>query len=72
MFKIISINLDFKDLEMIKNSLSNQIEDLEKQNFVGELKNEIDEYKQLLKKVNKKIDFILGNNQWKRYYFHQL
>ena len=72
MFKTIDINLDFKDLEMIKNSLSNQIEDLEKQNFVGELKNEIDEYKQLLKKVNKKIDFILGNNQWKRYYFHQL
>ncbi|KLE06517.1 hypothetical protein [Aliarcobacter butzleri] len=63
MFKTIDINLDFKDLEMIKNSLSNQIEDLEKQNFVGELKNEIDEYKQLLKKVNKKIDFILGNNQ---------
>ena len=61
--KTIDINLDFKDLEMIKNSLSNQIEDLEKQNFVGELKNEIDEYKQLLKKVNKKIDFILGNNQ---------
>ncbi|MCT7565021.1 hypothetical protein N5T96_01585 [Aliarcobacter butzleri] len=63
MFKTIDINLDFKDLEMIKNSLSNQIEDLEKQNFVGELKNEIDEYKQLLKKVNKKIDFILENNQ---------
>lgn len=63
MFKTIDINLDFKDLEMIKNSLSNQIEDLEKQNFVGELKNEIDEYKQLLKKVNKKIDLILGNNQ---------
>ena len=63
MFKTIDINLDFKDLEMKKNSLSNQIEDLEKQNFVGELKNEIDEYKQLLKKVNKKIDFILGNNQ---------
>ena len=63
MFKTIDINLDLKDLEMIKNSLSNQIEDLEKQNFVGELKNEIDEYKQLLKKVNKKIDFILGNNQ---------
>ncbi|WP_323587522.1 hypothetical protein [Aliarcobacter butzleri] len=63
MFKTIDINLDFKDLEMIRNSLSNQIEDLEKQNFVGELKNEIDEYKQLLKKVNKKIDFILGNNQ---------
>ncbi|MDN5052224.1 hypothetical protein PJV92_06420 [Aliarcobacter butzleri] len=63
MFKTIDINLDFKDLEMIKNSLSNQIKDLEKQNFVGELKNEIDEYKQLLKKVNKKIDFILGNNQ---------
>ncbi|MFW3357308.1 hypothetical protein [Aliarcobacter butzleri] len=63
MFKTIDVNLDFKDLEMIKNSLSNQIEDLEKQNFVGELKNEIDEYKQLLKKVNKKIDFILGNNQ---------
>ena len=63
MFKTIDINLDFKDLEMIKNSLSNQIEDLEKQNFVGELKDEIDEYKQLLKRVNKKIDFILGNNQ---------
>ncbi|MCG3663009.1 hypothetical protein L5F37_06310 [Aliarcobacter butzleri] len=63
MFKTININLDFKDLEMIKNSLSNQIEDLNKQNFVGELKDEIDEYKQLLKKVNKKIDFILGNNQ---------
>ncbi|MPL66211.1 hypothetical protein SDC9_11880 [bioreactor metagenome] len=62
MFKTIDINLDFKDLEMIKNSLSNQIEDLEKQNFVGELKDEIDEYKQLLKRVNKKIDFILGNN----------
>lgn len=62
MFKTIDINLDLKDLEMIKNSLSNQIEDLEKQNFVGELKDEIDEYKQLLKRVNKKIDFILGNN----------
>lgn len=62
MFKTIDINLDFKDLEMIKNSLSNQIEDLEKQNFVGELKDEIDEYKQLLKRLNKKIDFILGNN----------
>lgn len=55
MFKTININLDFKDLEMIKNSLADEIEYLEKQNFVGELKEEIDEYKQLLQKINKNL-----------------
>ena len=31
MFKIISINLDFKDLEMIQNSLENEIDYLNTQ-----------------------------------------
>ncbi|MFW2567832.1 hypothetical protein [Aliarcobacter butzleri] len=55
MFETISINLDFKDLEMIKNSLADEIEYLEKQNFVGELKEEIDEYKQLFNKINNNL-----------------
>lgn len=55
MFKTININLDFKDLEMIKKSLLDEIDYLEKQNFVGELKEEIDEYKQLLQKINKNL-----------------
>lgn len=55
MFQNIEISIDYKDLFIIKNSLLNEIDSLEKQNFVGELKDEINEYKHLLIKINKYI-----------------
>ncbi|MFW0695686.1 hypothetical protein ACN09X_04760 [Aliarcobacter butzleri] len=55
MFRTIAINLDFKDLEMIKKSLENEIETLEKQNFINELSQKIDEHKQLLSNINNNL-----------------
>ncbi|MDN5071437.1 hypothetical protein O8C76_10435 [Aliarcobacter butzleri] len=55
MFRTIAINLDFKDLEMIKKSLENEIETLEKQNFRNELSEKIDEHKQLLSNINNNL-----------------
>lgn len=51
MFETISISLDFKDLEMIKSSLLNEIENLETQNFSQENNQDIGEHKQLLSKI---------------------
>lgn len=56
MFKIISVNLDFKDLEMIQNSLKNEIDHLNNQVFTTEDDKEIiDEHKQLLNKINNNL-----------------
>ncbi|MCT7910717.1 hypothetical protein N5912_02640 [Arcobacter lacus] len=53
MFKTININLDFKDLEMIKEALENEISNLNNQIYTTEdNKENIDEYKQLLLKIN--------------------
>lgn len=56
MFKIISVNLDFKDLEMIQNSLKNEIDHLNNQIFTTKDDKEIiDEHKQLLNKINNNL-----------------
>ena len=56
MFKIISINLDFKDLEMIQNSLENEIDYLNTQVITTEDDKEIiDEHKQLLHKIKNNL-----------------
>lgn len=55
MFEIINISLDLKDLEMIKNSLLNEIENLETQNFSKENNQDIDEHKQLLRKIHSNL-----------------
>lgn len=56
MFKIISINLDFKDLEMIQNSLENEIDHLNNQVVTTEDDKEIiDEHKQLLHKIKNNL-----------------
>lgn len=62
MFKIAHLQVDYKNLEIIKNALANEIESLENQNFADIEKENIEEHKQLLKKVNKKIKFILGEH----------
>ena len=56
MIKIISINLDFKDLEMIQNSLENEIDYLNTQVITTEEdKGIIDEHKQLLHKIKNNL-----------------
>ncbi len=62
MFKIAHLQVDYKDLEIIKNALANEIESLENQNFAGVEEEKIEEHKQILNKVNKKIKFILGEH----------
>ena len=63
MFKMAFLQVDYKDLEMIKDALENKISNLNNQVYTTDDDKEvIDEHKQLLKKVNKKIDFVLGNN----------
>ena len=62
MFKIAYLQVDYKDLEIIKNALTNEIESLENQNITDEEKETIEEHKQILNKVNKKIKFILGDH----------
>lgn len=62
MFKIAYLQVDYKNLEIIKNALTKEIKFLENQNITNEEKETIEEHKQILNKVNKKIKFILGNN----------
>ena len=62
MFKIAYLQVDYKDLEIIKNALTNEIEFLENQNITDEEKETIEEHRQILNKVNKKIKFILGEH----------
>ena len=62
MFKIAYLQVDYKDLEIIKNALTNEIEFLENQNIADEEKETIEEHKKILNKVNKKITFILEDN----------
>ena len=62
MFKIAYLQVDYKNLEIIKNALANEIESLENQNITDEEKETIEEHKQILNKVNKKIKFILGEH----------
>ncbi|BAK73193.1 hypothetical protein [Arcobacter sp. L] len=59
MFQKIDLSLDFKDLEMIKNALENEIEYLEKQNFADVEKENIDEHKQLLKTIDNSLNKIM-------------
>lgn len=52
MFEFIDITLDFKDLEILRTALENQISYLSNQVFLTEEdKEEINDYKQLLKKI---------------------
>ena len=62
MFKIAYLQVDYKNLEIIKNALTKEIKFLENQNITNEEKETIEEHKQILNKVNKKIKFILGDN----------
>lgn len=62
MFKIAHLQVDYKDLEIIKNALANEIESLENQNITDEEKETIEEHRKILNKVNKKIKFILGEH----------
>lgn len=55
MFETINISFDLKDLEIIKDSLENEISYLTNQNFVRENNNDIDELKQLLNKINSNL-----------------
>ena len=56
MFRTIAINLDFKDLEMIQNSLENEIDYLNTQVITTEEdKGIIDEHKQLLHKIKNNL-----------------
>ena len=62
MFKLVDLSVDYKELEIIKNALENEIESLENQNITDEGKETIEEHRQILNKVNKKIKFILGEH----------
>lgn len=55
MFEQISIEVDFKDLSNIKTSLELHIEDLKSQNFGDHLKDDIEEYEDLLSRIDKEI-----------------
>lgn len=61
MFELLSINLDYKDLQMLENALINEIGFLNNQNFTKEIEN-IDEYKELLKKLRSYINEFEKNN----------
>lgn len=56
MFLLIDIPFDYKDLEIVKSALENNIESLENQNFAGVENENINEHKQLLKKINNHIE----------------
>jgi hypothetical protein len=59
MFTNIQISFDYKELEVLKTALENEIENLERQNFAG-IENEIiSENKQTLKKITNAISKIL-------------
>ncbi|MFW3425917.1 hypothetical protein ACN9KI_03460 [Aliarcobacter butzleri] len=58
MTKIINISLSFEELGLLRNVLNNKIEYLEHNNFVGELDEDISEYKSLLARINA---FLLEN-----------
>lgn len=62
MFKLVDLSVDYKELEIIKNALLNEIDNLENQNFANIEKEDIEEYKQVLKKINKKIKLVLGES----------
>lgn len=62
MFKLVDLSVDYKELEIIKNALLNEIEYLENQNFANIEKENIEEHKQVLKKINKKIKLVLGES----------
>jgi len=56
MFKNVSINFDYKDLETLKNALENEINHLNNNVFITEDDREtINEHKQLLVKINTNI-----------------
>lgn len=62
MFKLVDLSVDYKELEIIKNALLNEIDNLENQNFANIEKEDIEEHKQVLKKINKKIKLVLGES----------
>lgn len=62
MFKLVDLSVDYKELEIIKNALLNEIEYIENQNFANIEKENIEEHKQVLKKINKKIKLVLGES----------
>lgn len=51
----ITINVDYKNLVLIKNALENEISYLNDINFGGTEKENIQEHKELLKKINTHI-----------------
>lgn len=56
MFKNIEISFDYKNLEMMKNALENEINSLNNQVYLSEDDNEvINEHKLLLSKINSNI-----------------
>lgn len=56
MFKNVSINFDYKDLETLKNALENELNNLNNNVFITEDDREtINEHKQLLVKINANI-----------------
>ena len=63
MFQKINLSLDFKDLEMIQNSLANEISCLNNQVFISEDDKEvINEHKQLLKTINNSLNKLKEGN----------
>lgn len=63
MFQKINLSLDFKDLEMIQNSLANEISCLNNQVFISEDDKEIiNEHKQLLKTINNSLNKLIEGN----------
>lgn len=63
MFQKINLSLDFKDLEMIQNSLVNEISCLNNQVFISEDDKEvINEHKQLLKTINNSLNKLIEGN----------
>ncbi|MDD2640598.1 MAG: hypothetical protein PHS65_06355 [Arcobacteraceae bacterium] len=56
MFQRVDLSMDYKDLEIVKSALENEIESLENQNFAGVEDENINEHKQVLKKINIHIE----------------
>jgi hypothetical protein len=62
MFETVSMSFDFKDLSNLKSALENQIEYLQMSSFADEEFENIQEHQDLLNRINKKFEFVLGND----------
>jgi hypothetical protein len=62
MFEIQTVNLDYKDLQIIQSSLELQIKEISDVNFDGSHEDYLQEHKDLYNRISKKFDILLGKD----------